>query len=397
MDTTEAEDYWCLNGSRRLVAAQSEEGKESGAREGAYFCLGCKGPMGFRKGHTRTPTINGIATKITVRPHFFHLAGRPATCTGESVQHLLAKQLIAEFRPQIFFQCTLCNANLPIMYSRLAGSARAEVEHGKYKLDVGLFAASGELHGAVEVFKTHRVDDEKAAYLTETGLAWAEVAAVDVITRVTDGVGEAGGAIQALRCARDLCDRCDSTEKAVCERDMRLLNHSLALSEAARRVRERRVRVDVGSMLRTMEERLQEEKHRQGRELTVDLVKDVMAAIDVVRSKRSAPPTLKQKKLVQTVLSAHPDAIRWGDSYYWLSPDQIFAKDLNYFCSVLCGHNDGKEPQPPENVRVKALVVRQRYGLCVGCHETKKTDESSTLCDPCWKKHVSCFTREFKK
>lgn len=124
------------------------------------------------------------AGSIKVR-HFVHKAN--TACDGETAAHITAKLLIAQVirehaatGPQISLRCTCeeCHALFDkLLPADSFSTSQVEVPVGRFVCDV---VASKEDAAvlAVEIFKSHAVDDDKAS---ELGLPWIELKANDVL------------------------------------------------------------------------------------------------------------------------------------------------------------------------------------------------------------------------
>lgn len=228
---------WALDDEGKLVHAEHTcTGK-------VFTCLECKGAMARRGKYSRGITRCGVTTSIPVRAHFYHRQGTLdlPSCGGESVEHRAAKLVVARDRPKLVFRCTGCEKRFPVHYQDTVQVGTEEVPFKGLRLDVGFTDPTGRVAGAVEIYKTHRIGEDKATLLTASDIAWAEVSARAVLApRERGELDEGDRVIEVLRCAIDLCGECAEREARIAERQQEELLILTARVEAARRVRERR-------------------------------------------------------------------------------------------------------------------------------------------------------------
>ena len=139
---------------------------------GSLKCIGCNEIMFFRKKHKRKMNNR----EFDVRCTFVHK--NENVC--ESYQHKTAKKIITTTLPLWKFTyetCTKCDAKKTVQFKHNQG--KEEVSFHKYKLDVGIFFENNVV-GAVEIFHTHRVDEEKKLFL-DSCILWVEIYASEVI------------------------------------------------------------------------------------------------------------------------------------------------------------------------------------------------------------------------
>lgn len=144
-------------------------------RAETYYCPDCGGELVLRRGKV-------------MRPHFAHRA-IPEDCDfiHESEAHFAAKHRVKELveaGKQIAFvrKCSTCETEIAQRVPK--DVVKAEVEHTLgtgHRADVGLFDTKGRLRAVIEVFATHRVDDEKSEALNEAGISWSEIEAKEIL------------------------------------------------------------------------------------------------------------------------------------------------------------------------------------------------------------------------
>lgn len=163
-------------------------------------CLICHEEVHFRRSHKRRR--NGI--DHPVKSHFVHNSS--TSHGGESMEHLAAKKALLHADKPIFRrQCVDCRESITI---HIDGTPREEVPIDKYRLDIGYINENDELTGAVEVFKTHLIGHEKEQFLTNSGLAWCEVSAHEVLCKL---VSQDNAPIHVLNCSMTRCTSCLTT------------------------------------------------------------------------------------------------------------------------------------------------------------------------------------------
>lgn len=142
---------------------------EDAQKQEAYACPGCEMPVLLRKGTKK-------------RPHFAHRASY--ACSRESVLHHLGKRLVQEavVDParrrciRLSIPCP-CGEHFLVRFPDDISGAAFEKQIGPYRVDVVLTRGSVDAL-AVEIRKTHAVDDQKAAGLP---LPWVELDAEDLV------------------------------------------------------------------------------------------------------------------------------------------------------------------------------------------------------------------------
>ena len=209
------------NEGNNLYVAKTKHGpvfNEDGESTGKT-CYVCGHSMHWVRQFERK--VNGI--KTTVTGHFRHTK-RPADapqCNPESAEHLAAKHAIAVYNDWTF-SVKCCGQKIGGSPEGCAGDGRIAIDVGRgddtvraqeecaflrFKLDVGFVQKQNDkVVGAVEIKKTHAIDNEKRDELTQSGIAWIEVQA----QRVLDACRATPRCVslKGLRCAALQCDVC---------------------------------------------------------------------------------------------------------------------------------------------------------------------------------------------
>lgn len=201
-----------------IPVARTDDGPVFDECEKKTTCYGCDGVLFWRKPHKRKR--NGVT--FDVKGHFVHKGYlRPETCTHETFEHAAAKHMV-KMRPVTNYtiECDTCGENVCIETANEGSTAHEEYswnrDEKRYQLDVA-FVTDGRVTGAVEIYKTHKIPDEKASALTDGGIAWVEVSAAEVLER-------RGDSVSALRCAIAECQKCEIARK---ERDAQNLRQKM--------------------------------------------------------------------------------------------------------------------------------------------------------------------------
>ncbi len=378
-----------------VVHVKGARGSES------YTCCDCGGKMSLCREHTRKRVVCGIELTTRVRAHFKHTGERPDTCSPESAAHKAAKRILALTRPPVLFTCTACSAHLPIDYDGHGEDAAVEESpFESFWLDVG-FVRAGHTVGAIEVYKTHRISDDKATALTRANLAWAEVSADEVISYDELRTAEAPGrpeAINALRCGVDLCGTCLDTHAA----QLREAELTRIAAESRVKAEERmcvlRSSIATEAAFDALEERITEEVSRANAMVERALAQHAITAIRRLRKKTLSKA---DEVVITKVLRASSRAIRWGRHFYWDDPEEIARKNPYYFVRVLCGvgHGARKSTQetrareckevgvPPPHVVAEARAVRRKLRMCIDCFTMGGAENEGCLtCIPCFRR-----------
>lgn len=198
------------HGPLKADACSIFPGQES--RVGYYECYVCDNPLFHKKGVHRKR--NGIASYVP--PYFFHTLSSfsssfSATCTREKTSQAAAKDALMYYMPEldVIIKCTTCSE--PIHVDIFAKDQLCKKDWGwewqgkRYVLDVAnVCPKTGQVMGAVVLGQCYAMDEDMAAALTESGLAWCEVTVSDVLAQYA----EPGHRIQARRAAVGFCKSC---------------------------------------------------------------------------------------------------------------------------------------------------------------------------------------------
>lgn len=200
-------------------------------------CYECGGALSYKRGHNRTKKEDGVT--YPVRAHFFHRG--ESTCSGESVQHLLAKDIVAnQTRFDFYHQCVTCNQESLVMFGIDIGITKMEYRwrdpnNTLFFPDVACLNESGKIQGAIEIHHTHPIPTEKIQAFNNAHITWVEVDAAHIIEQF-----EAKKTVALVqRCsfkAGNQCGVCEEKEKAKNERLVRVA--SIKREQAKRRAEE---------------------------------------------------------------------------------------------------------------------------------------------------------------
>jgi hypothetical protein len=378
------------------------------SKDDLYACFDCGGRLTIRREHTRERSVCGVSMRSDVKAHFMHVGVRPASCSPESCAHKAAKLLVSRCPVRMVFKCPGCQGQFQVAYKgHPEAQAVEECSFASFKLDVG-FVYQGRVVGAVEIYKTHRISDEKATALTTEGLCWAEVCADDVLQAQQVGreVTE-WPHVEAIRCGVDLCDQCAVAMSA------RALDHErarlavLSRTEAEERVRQLRSSILYETALDSIEQRIAEDRARETATIEVEVAESLIAAIrSRLPARRPGSDTLQSE--LACVLVPNPNAIRWGRAYYWMDPETIARQNPFYFVRVLCcighsgGHSNsasrtremGETSTPPTPVVEAAREVRRRLRMCADCFRQDSVEADTCLtCMACVRRQLRAEQR----
>ena len=135
------------------------------------------------------PTKEDEATGKRIADHFRHLPD--ATCSvregGESAAHLNAKafltQKLNDFHSiSLVYKCNKCSFWYSYLKIEDYDHAEPEWKVGRRRPDIACLSSAGVILGAVEIYHSHRVSDEKKAEFTAQGLTWFEISAGRILT-----------------------------------------------------------------------------------------------------------------------------------------------------------------------------------------------------------------------
>ena len=193
-------------------------------------CYDCNSQLYFRTGHTRM--VCGVS--VPVRACFCHSPRvgnlEHTGCNGESALHLAAKHKI-QMNPTMQFatECSTCKTLVLIGVNPAPDCTRVMLEFAfqRYRLDVAFVdTQTNEVVGCVEVFVSHRVDNDKVRALTSANLPWCEVDANHVLN------AQVGNPLTVIGCGLPhfVCASCrDRAQQEKHEREVQA--RALAISQ----------------------------------------------------------------------------------------------------------------------------------------------------------------------
>ena len=159
-------------------------------------CFDCGAVMAYRKAHKRK---RGLFAFV-VQDHWMHV-GDKAGCigTGESAEHAAAKAKASQHAFTYSTVCTHCT------YKQIYDMPDCGILEQRWctrRLDVG-FVSNKQVTGAVEIFRSHAVEDDKAREMCTGGLVWVEVNSRDVLAaNPGDVVPAIRGSVPCAGCAK---------------------------------------------------------------------------------------------------------------------------------------------------------------------------------------------------
>lgn len=155
-------------------------------------CYECNDTLSYRQGCEKTNKKSGL--KYSVRAHFFHTGegsgghGSTSSCSGESTEHLLAKEIVAKFTKFAFYhQCETCRQDYsPLLYNDISNTKteyhwRDPINNTLFVPDVAYLDEHGNLKSAIEIYHTHEIPDEKIRAFNNADIGWVEVKARHII------------------------------------------------------------------------------------------------------------------------------------------------------------------------------------------------------------------------
>ena len=151
-------------------------------------CYECKNTVFYKSGYARTGK-NGVLHDV--RAHFFHSV--ESTCRGESVPHLLAKDIIANLWTfEFYHQCSRCNEAYPVVINQNTHRSVQEyhwfdrVGFTSFIPDVAFLDENDKMYSVVEICHTHPIPDCKIHAFNSNAIVWAEVDATHIIDRFNE-------------------------------------------------------------------------------------------------------------------------------------------------------------------------------------------------------------------
>jgi hypothetical protein len=152
---------------RLVKAAEANKG-------GTYFCPSCRDVLILHK--------SGNMGKGSRRPHFEHKIGSP--CAPETILHLVAKQLVADFlmrkiegRLPVNFAwtCTLCTEQHQGNLLKFAKTVKLETAVDRIRPDILLSDPDGKPRIAIEIVVSHAPEPEMLTFCNERDIQVVEL------------------------------------------------------------------------------------------------------------------------------------------------------------------------------------------------------------------------------
>ena len=184
---------------------------ECGETGGSYACPSCRSSVVWRR--------PSAPEKRRVRSHFAHRPDPSNACTSESVAHKLGKLFVVEalnehragkrLCPLVRSRCRTCGSPRDIPLPWPTEDARAE-----HRLPSGRVVDVWAGSFAVEVFRSHAVDAEKAEALARDRVEWWELEAGPLADDPQEWISTVGHlARDCAVCARAARDRADEGKR----------------------------------------------------------------------------------------------------------------------------------------------------------------------------------------
>ena len=332
-----------------------------------------------------------------VSGHFYHLGERPATCTNETIRHKAAKHAVKNLRVfEYDVKCVSCEGMISVDTAEEGSTTHDEHSWGSYRLDVA-FVADGRVGGAVEIYETHKIPDEKAEALTRDDIAWVEVTAEEVLRRVRLGGDFSSSRVPALRCAAVECQECEAkrirrTEEKTRERIEKEAEAERKISRGIPRLGTRQFAEEHEAMIwKTIEAEVK--KAVSGRDAPVvdevvtekvtEMVTDARRIIedtDLYHGKHGKPTG----KSVREVWEDDPAYVRWLAGYSHSveknargrpAPVRNIGRDR---CPLKCGFTK-------HQVETAGKILLEKR-VCYSCLDALSSHEPSwkTMCKSCY-------------
>lgn len=268
--------------------------------EKGLTCYECSGSVTYRREHQRKGKSGELQL---VRSHFYHSG--TSTCRGESVVHLIAKDIVANHSVFDFYhRCTRCHCD----YSVLIG-ARGRVsaqEHRWHDQDGSLFIPdvaylddeTRKLHSAIEILHTHAIPDSKIDAFNKEAIVWAEVAASHVIERYNAKSLRLSVERSSLIRSGGYCETCHATieeERIAWKKAEARREENAHLAHIARLKKEEDDKIKRADLekerVKKVAERLEAEKVERERKKTEELERKRKAVQEKEEERRSNEKT----------------------------------------------------------------------------------------------------------
>lgn len=167
------------NVTKNPVAASSYKGEED------LRCYECDAKL-FYKGEHERKRKTGVTHQV--RAHFFHSSD--STCRGESVSHLLAKDIVSKYAKfDYYHSCGGCSKQFRVyintndIYTVKQEYHWRDPDNTLFIPDVAYLNEHGKMATVVEINHTHRIPDGKITALNKASIIWVEVEANDIIDK----------------------------------------------------------------------------------------------------------------------------------------------------------------------------------------------------------------------
>lgn len=151
-------------------------------------CYECNDTLSYRQGCEKTSKKSGLVYQV--RAHFYHTGDGhgPLSCSGESTEHLLAKDIVAKFTKFDFIhQCEACKREFHPMACGIPADIKTEyhwrdpLNNTLFIPDVAYLDEHDNMKGAVEIHHTHPIPNEKIKAFYNASIMWVEVEARHII------------------------------------------------------------------------------------------------------------------------------------------------------------------------------------------------------------------------
>ena len=336
-------------------------------KQTALVCYECEKPVKFTHEHKRT--ICGIPTPV--RAFFSHVSNSTCSGGGEGALHKAAKDV----RNVSYYDlCRVCSKKVYIIIpgTRVEGGERdLWLDDKKWRPDVSYFDSEGKVVGAIEIFDTHKISEEKALAYTDAGIAWVEVSATAHL-RASAGAG--AKELLVLRSAFEwvtdrVCESCVPGE-----------------TEKARVAEEAHVRVAVEKQVALRAEN--ESKARILARLQKVLPDKECTLVEQFLAWRGVHGdgvTCPESDLAQKV--QEPNLVLTFGKHKGEHIDVVFEEEAGYVFWLNKRIQETNNPLPlPCHKELRARAKELIVGICEVCFEETGSSEAwKTMCSSCFR------------